>query len=725
MAAGYDGSIRIDTKIDTKGFESGRKQVESGLSGITKSLKGMAAAVGVAFGVKSLVAFGAKAVSLASDLQEVQNVVDTAFGDMSYMVEDFAKNAAEQFGMSELSAKRTASTYMAMSKGLGMAAGEAASMSIDVAGLSGDMASFYNVSQSVADTALKSIWTGETETLKQFGVVMTQANLQQFAYQRGIQKSIQSMSQAEQVQLRYQYVTQQLAIAQGDFAKTSGSWANQTRILSERWNEFLAIVGSGLMQVLTPLLQTLNAIVSKMIDAAKAISQFFGLDTSSQQKSQTKAIQKNVSAQQDYTQAVKDTNKEIKNQSISIDELNQIDTSASSDPLAAATGGPTESFAAGPDETNLPLPKETPEWLQNIARDLEPVISALGRLKAALEPIAEAVKSGLGYLWNEILKPMGSWTINTLIPKFLDTITVGLGLLNAAIDVIRPSLEFFYKQVLEPIGKWVGGIILDALDWLQEKMKDFTAFLEEHKEEIQKILDTITMVVGWLWENVIQHGLTSAWETIKSVLSVIYNFTKGIIDSVIDIFSGLIDFITGIFTGDFDKAFSGAKRVLAGFVNFFITIAEAVVNLVRSVFNGLISGLNMALNLINKIPGVEIPLIPKIPEVNIPRLAQGTVIPANYGEYPAILGDNRREPEVVSPLSTMRQAVKEAMSEMGTGGVAEMLAELREQNTLLRALLDKNINVNIGDDAIYKSNQRAAARKGYRFNGMGVYAGVR
>ena len=133
-----------------------------------------------------------------------------------------------------------------MSKGLGLADEAAAQMAISVAGLTGDVASFYNVSQEVADTALKSIWTGETESLKQFGVVMTQANLQQYAYQQGIKKTISEMTQAEQVQLRYMYVTDQLSLAQGDFVKTSGSWANQTRILSERWKQFMTIIGTAI-----------------------------------------------------------------------------------------------------------------------------------------------------------------------------------------------------------------------------------------------------------------------------------------------------------------------------------------------------------------------------------------------------------------------------------------------------------------------------------------------
>ncbi|MGN0133791.1 MAG: hypothetical protein ACI4AO_03625, partial [Anaerotignum sp.] len=287
MAAGYDGSIRIDTRLDTSGFQKGISTLPKQLSGLTKTATVLGGALTAAFAVDKIIAFGKEAINLASDLQEVENVVNVAFGDMAYMAEEFADTSIEKFGMSELAAKRTASTYMAMSKGMGITGEAAAKMAIAVTGLSGDMASFYNVSQEVADTALKSIWTGETESLKQFGVVMTQANLQQFAYQKGIQKKVAAMSQAEQVQLRYMYVTEQLSLVQGDFARTSNSWANQTRILSENWKELLSILGSGLIEVLLPVIQFLNVLVQGLIAVAKGIGAVYRMLTGKEMTTQT------------------------------------------------------------------------------------------------------------------------------------------------------------------------------------------------------------------------------------------------------------------------------------------------------------------------------------------------------------------------------------------------------------------------------------------------------
>lgn len=248
---------------------------------MTASLGKFAKVVGIAFGVKKLISFGASAIEVASDIQEVQNVVDTAFGSMSYKMEEFANAAVDNFGISKLTAKQTGSTFMAMASGMNLATDYASDLAIQLTALSADMASFYNVEQSVASTALKSIFTGETETLKQFGVVITEVNLQEYAMSKGIDKTISSMNQQEKVMLRADYVTEQLALASGDFAKTQDSWANQTRILTERWKEFKSVIGTGLITALTPALQFLNTFLQRLIDIANAIgtvmSKLFGI----------------------------------------------------------------------------------------------------------------------------------------------------------------------------------------------------------------------------------------------------------------------------------------------------------------------------------------------------------------------------------------------------------------------------------------------------------------
>lgn len=243
-------------------------KIKSAISGIKSALVGLAVGTG-------LLKLGKEALQVASDLTEVQNIVDVAFGSMAWKAEKFSKSALEAFGMSELSAKKTSGTYMTMAKSAGINENAASDMAVTLAGLTGDVASFYNISQNLADVRLKSVFTGETETLKELGVVMTQTNLQAYALSQGINKNISDMNQAEQTTLRYNFVLDRLAFVQGDFARTSSSWANQIRILQECFKQLLGIIGNGLIAALTPVVQFLNMIISKLITFANVVSAVF------------------------------------------------------------------------------------------------------------------------------------------------------------------------------------------------------------------------------------------------------------------------------------------------------------------------------------------------------------------------------------------------------------------------------------------------------------------
>lgn len=227
--------------------------VEDTMDGAEKSVSGTAAkiakAIGSAFVVKQVIEFGKAAIGVASDLNEVQNVVDTTFGDGSVKIDEWAKNAAEAFGESELQAKQFTSTLGAMFKSMGVGQADMEEMSMSLAGLAGDMASFYNLDPTEAFEKLRSGISGETEPLKQLGINMSVVNLEAFAMSEGITKSYQEMTQAEQATLRYQYIMSATADAQGDFADTSDSFANQQRILQLEIQTLAAEIGNDLMPI--------------------------------------------------------------------------------------------------------------------------------------------------------------------------------------------------------------------------------------------------------------------------------------------------------------------------------------------------------------------------------------------------------------------------------------------------------------------------------------------
>lgn len=273
-----DAMKKAWSEIERTGV-AGASKAKASVSGINLAFKSLGSTVSrlggllaSVLGPIALIALVKQCIELGSAVNEVQNVVDTAFGSMAYKMETFASTAITQFGMSQLAAKKTGSTYMAMARGMGIAEEAASDMAIALTGLTGDVASFYNISQDEAATKLKSVFTGETEALKDLGVVMTQTNLEQYALSQGITKSISSMTQAEQTTLRYQYVMNALNMASGDFAKTQDSWANQTRILAMQMQQLGANIGSILTTVLTPGVKVLNDIVANLVHATSVIS---------------------------------------------------------------------------------------------------------------------------------------------------------------------------------------------------------------------------------------------------------------------------------------------------------------------------------------------------------------------------------------------------------------------------------------------------------------------
>lgn len=270
-----DFELLLNSNPFNKGIQTAGNTVQK--SGIESSLKSIGKAAIAAFSVGAVVNFTKSCLELGSNLAEVQNVVDVTFGNLNSEVDRFAQNAIEQFGLGQTVTKKYVGTFGAMAKAFDFNNQAALEMSETLTGLVGDVASFYNLSSDEAFTKLKSVFTGETETLKDLGIVMTQTALDQYAMANGFGKTTSAMTEQEKTALRYQFVLDKLSLAQGDFARTSDSWANQTRVLSLRFNELKATLGQGFINLFTPIVQGINWVISKLqvlADAFKSFTEF-------------------------------------------------------------------------------------------------------------------------------------------------------------------------------------------------------------------------------------------------------------------------------------------------------------------------------------------------------------------------------------------------------------------------------------------------------------------
>lgn len=279
------------------------KQIGQGSNHIQKatlSLKNLLQVALGFYGIRTLFNWGKDAVEFASDLTEVQNVVENSFGTQGTKnVEEFAETANKSFGMTELTAKKVAARYQAMGNAMGITAGQVAqatqniaknlnadlyddtgeamgAMSINLTKLAADMASFYNVEQDTAAEALNAVYTGQTRPLRQYGLDLTQATLEEWAHKQGIEGKISAMTQAEKTMLRYQYVMAQTSTIQGDFARTSDTWANQVRMLKQNLQALGGVVGGTLINAFKPLIAWLNTAISTVTSFAETVGNALG-----------------------------------------------------------------------------------------------------------------------------------------------------------------------------------------------------------------------------------------------------------------------------------------------------------------------------------------------------------------------------------------------------------------------------------------------------------------
>lgn len=476
------GQIGLDLVVNKNNFEAQM----NGIQGLAaKAGKALAAA----FAIKKIIDFGRSAVQLGSDLTEVQNVVDVTFPQMSKQVDDFAKNAAQSFGLSETMAKKFTGTFGAMAKAFGFSEGAAYDMSTTLTGLAGDVASFYNLSQDEAYTKLKSVFTGETETLKDLGIVMTQNALDSYAMANGYGKVTAKMSEAEKVALRYKFVQDQLALATGDFTRTSDQWANQVRLLQLNFDSLKATIGQGLINVLTPVIQVINTIIGKLMSLANAFKSFTELITgkkgaggvasaaASGMGAVTDAADNASSAVSGTGGAAKKAAKDIKGMSTGIDELNIINPDTGSGGGGSGSGaGAGGSYAA--DEFDMGT-------LDTEADDLGNKYQAL--IDRARE-LASLFKGGFNI-------GFGDTSVLNSVQQSIQGIGQSLKDIFTDPAVLESANDFANRLALN-LGKSVGSMVSIGATIADNLLGGIDKYLEQNSERIKQFLISMFDISG-------------------------------------------------------------------------------------------------------------------------------------------------------------------------------------------------------------------------------------
>ena len=602
------GQVGLDLVLNKGEFESG-------LNSITKLATNAGKMLAGAFAVGKLISFGKECVELGSNLAEVQNVVDTVFPTMNKQIDSFAKNAAAQFGLSETMAKNFTGTFGAMGKAFGFSEGQAYDMATALTGLAGDVASFYNMSQDEAYTKLKSVFTGETESLKSLGVVMTQTALDAFAMANGFGKTTKSMSEAEKVALRFKFVQDQLSAAQGDFMRTSDGWANQVRILSLQFDSLKAAIGSGLIAVLSPVVRMLNILIGRILTAISALRSFFSMlggtaklainpkGVTAGTDAVAKSADKASGALGGAGGAAKKAAKDIKSATTGIDELNILpDQSDSSGGGGGGEGGgggadlPMESFDTGAMEAGTAKIDEHLKGIVNKFNELKNLfmsgfweglgdLSVLNSIGSHIEGIGKSLK-GI-FTSPEVLS-----AANT----FADKVVVSLGKIAGAglsisfsfADFLVGSIDTYLNQNSERIKSGIvkmfdieGSIVDIQTNFITALADIFTVFRGDNFKQIGADLisifantfGTILIVSESVFRDILYVVLTPITELKDRAIDTLNNLSVPVVqifNDLADVFHMFGDTIVRIYDGSIHPLFTTLRDAITDIGSVFL-----------------------------------------------------------------------------------------------------------------------------------------------------------
>lgn len=541
---------------------SASRSLVTGFSNTTKSIKrtrsgfrGLASTIGKFYATYWLVmrAVGklGSAVDLASQLTEVQNVVDTTFGDMASKVDDFTKTSIQDFGMSELTVKQISSRFQALGTSVGITSQQVANgtavankalmsqnntlykttdsmadMSLNLTRLAGDMASFYDVDQADVAKSLQSIFSGTIAPLRRYGLDLTQATLSEWAMKNGLDANIKSMTQAEKVLLRYNYVMANTQAAQGDFAKTANTWANSVRVLKQEFQAWGSIIGSVIINALKPFVQALNKVMLKVISftrtVADALGAIFGWTIEISGRGATadgmEDIADGVGDIGDNADSSNKKAQKLKKTLLSIDEIHALDDNSDSGSGGGSGSGGSGGGGAGSGvDSSLKKTDGLLEKYKSSIKDLYSLGKYIGdALANAMESInwkkiyqkADNFGKGLADFLNGLISPRLFYDLGATIAGSLNTALHFLNSFGTTFDWTNFGLSiangingffenFDFALLAKTINAWVQGIytalITEAKNLSRKDiLKGITDFLSNLD------IKTVEIIVGTL-----------------------------------------------------------------------------------------------------------------------------------------------------------------------------------------------------------------------------------
>jgi hypothetical protein len=451
---------------------------------------------------KQVYNFAKSWMEMGSDLEEVQNVVDVTFKTMSERVNEFSKTTQMLVGINETTTKKYMGQFGSMSQAFGFTEEQAYGMSEALVKMAGDAASFNNSSIDVAFTKLKSVYTGETESLKDWGIVMTQSALDQHALAKGLNKTTAQMSEQEKVALRMNFVMEKLADAQGDYSRTSDGYANTMKNIAGIFEAAKTNFGQGFINMTAAMRTSLLSVAQSVQILSEKFLEFTRRFTKGKDveglKTSTSSIAEEMA---NIGTETEETEKKINRFVAGFDKLNKVSSGNSSGNNSTNANLINKLLAEAMDynmgETQKKT-KETNNILDKMAKKYPTLYKSMMGLWDSLKGIAGISWDYIKIFWKEFLKPMSDYAMENIIPGFLDVIA---GLINVITGILKANKGLFkwlLENILTPLGKILGAVIATILKLLAGLLQKIAGFIEKHPKLIEAVTTALVILLGVL-----------------------------------------------------------------------------------------------------------------------------------------------------------------------------------------------------------------------------------
>lgn len=711
----YDGSIRINTRIDERGFNKG-------IRSLSASLKRFAAAVGIAFGIGAIVLFGKTAVSAASDLSSalvgLESVVSgsgKSFEAAQGFIEDYISDGL-------IPATNAITAY----KNLALRGYDTSQIEKTLTILK-DTAAFGRQSSLTLGDAVQSATEGlkneNSILVDNAGVTKNVAQMWK-DYAESIGTTSNNLTKQQKIEAEIQGLMQESVYQTGDAAKLTETYAGKIAALSASFYNFKVAVGN----IFIPILQKVIPVITQVINwltvlankAAQVVSMLLGVSLDAS------GMQSYADATEAAASATEDAEKAAKGALAAFDDLDvlQQDTSGTDSTSAGIDAG-----AIIPEDTGViddrlnTLQEKIATFKENVLVLFEPLQEPLARLKESALALGGTIWEGLQWAWVNILQPLGVWLITEAAPVFLDVLSGALDVLNSTLDALKPLGIWLWEEFLQPLVDWAGQAVIDSLGWLAEKLTTLSDWITEHQTAVQNIaivlgalatgliLSSIGFsvataaagafgaVMAFVTSPIFLVGLAIAaviaivlllirnWDAVKEAGGKAWDWIKnkwkdsgvwfeGIANKVKEAWRTALDWVGN----KWETTFTGAKNFVKGVINSIIAFINSMINAVASGINAVIGGINsIHIEIPSWVPvvggsyfGSNLPLV-SFP--NIPRLATGAVIPAN-SEFLAVLGDQKSGRNIEAPESLIRQIIKEELGSLGGDTVIDNVLKI-------------------------------------------------